>query len=101
MMKRVLERSRPEYLVYLARRPELRRAMAGPNIKPGELARLLGLRRSTVYGVLQGRESSKRVATAICEYFNRPIEELFMVIDLEDQENSPDRARHPVSAASG
>ncbi|MEW6351432.1 MAG: helix-turn-helix transcriptional regulator [Thermodesulfobacteriota bacterium] len=80
----VTKRARREYLVYLARRPEVRKLMAEPNIRPKELAQELGLQRNTVYGVLQGRESSKRVAEKICAYFGRPLEDLFFVLDLED-----------------
>ena len=75
------------YLVYLARRAELRMTMAGHHIGPGELARILEVSRNTIYGVLQGRDSSERTARAIAEFFERPLEDLFLIVDLENPDS--------------
>ena len=73
-------------IVCLPRLPELREAMAGPGIGPGELAKRLGRNRSDVNGVVLGHRISNSLAQDIARYFERPVEELFFILDLEDPE---------------
>jgi transcriptional regulator with XRE-family HTH domain len=80
--------TRRTHPVWWPRHRALRVARAEAGISLTELARELGRSKSHVCDVINGRRTSDPLAQAIAEYFGHPIEDLFVLKDLED----PDQA---------
>jgi transcriptional regulator with XRE-family HTH domain len=75
--------------VYLPRLPEIRIERARRGLSIPEMAQEMGLRRWTLAHVLTGDKLSRSVAERIAVYFGRPIDELFLMLDLEHLPAAP------------
>lgn len=79
---------RREKIVWLPKLPELRAIKGRMGITTAELAQELGQSRHQVSKVLTGDKVSRPIALKIAKFFERPIEDLFIKVDLEN----PDQA---------
>jgi len=67
---------------------QLRVVRAAAGVSVTQMCRDLGRSRQHLSAVLNGRQTSENTAKRIAEYFEKPLEDLFRPVDLEN----PDQA---------
>jgi hypothetical protein len=72
------------HIVWLPKRRELRVKRAEVGLKVYQIAKDLGRSLSHVSDVMNGRRTSGHLARDIADYFEVPIEDLFVRADLEN-----------------
>jgi hypothetical protein len=88
MVPTIKERPPRHRLIAVPRLPELRVAFAKPGITPAELARILKRRAQDISDVMYGHRVNLKIAEEIATYFGKPLDELFLVIDLENPDKT-------------
>jgi DNA-binding XRE family transcriptional regulator len=79
---------RGPHIVLMAKTKEIRVAKARAGVTYKELADAIGETRWQMEHALRGHQKANRYAEKVADFFEMPVEQLFLAIDLEN----PDRA---------